>query len=183
MRQNPHLTRDRCKQIHQRQRIVQIVQSILKSGILLPHQMMQRQLGCQIPSFSLRLLLLVPSGTSTNLLHKRFKLVKLLYYRFVYQDFHILHVIKRLTLFIPRCASVGGFAGVYALEDAKTTKVLQRYLEIFEALRVPNEGGVKTGVVGLLFFYHAGKFAFGVPSRMFECLFGFWSWVLVSLSL
>lgn len=77
----------------------------------------------------------------------------------------ILDMIKRLTLFVLGHSSQW-LTGINSLENAETTKILQRHLQALEASRSSNKGSVQAGMIPLLLLSHARQLALAAHARM-----------------
>lgn len=78
---------------------------------------------------------------------------------------NILDVVVDLALLVAR-RSVTGLTGIDALEDAKTTEVLEADLQLPQTGRSADEGGIDSGMILLLLLAHPRQLPLRAHARV-----------------
>mmetsp|Transcript_17820 Transcript_17820/g.25182 ORF Transcript_17820/g.25182 Transcript_17820/m.25182 type:complete len:203 (-) Transcript_17820:191-799(-) len=140
------------KEVEKTERIVEIGQGVDESGIPFLDEMVQRVGRCECILAS-GLVRFVPSGRLADLFHEGLEGTEFFQEGFVCQGAYVLDVVVGLSLLFLR-RSIARFTGIDALEDAQTSKVLERYLESLQTGRSTDECRIQSCMVPLLDLTH-----------------------------
>jgi len=101
----------------------------------------------------------------SHLLHEGTEFTKLVQNGLMGDGTNILDVVVDLSLLVAG-RSAAGLAGIDTLEDAKAAKVLEADLQLAQAGRSADEGGVDAGMVLLLLLAHPRQLPLRAHARM-----------------